>query len=526
MISRNTVSAAVLIVPLATVHALGEPIPQTGGRAPIKLTGIGPAKMLVREVQQPGETRADKAVPSHPNALRLSRDVWLVLFGTRMFTGTDDDRSIYCQLRRGQVDGPLIRERLLASETAWDPEKYGESVRKVHGTPTGFGVPKGAMIQGRPASNANLFMVTWYTYPKIRVEGKNADLTAPNDSAMATAKAPADLDNDIRIESVQFRLKEAEDDIEIVQPAGLMRQRGFENRKVPGPIAGSMNHSMMPPKPADAAYTRWMEIDHFGKRLAAVVFEFNRDMGIYEWVETGPLSPELKGGTTEATLVRHGDEWIVCARSNGSGHGKTAWFRLKDPLKEWSAPVLRDEPQSWCPRSIGVCADGVLRIFSNDRDGSPGKEPRNPLYCWDVNPDDFTVSNRRVVFDSRAAGLPLSFPFIDAPKLLPAGVGRQFVGFRVLTPLKWHKIPNYPVVLTPAEFDVLGCYVAELKYDGPIRDEWSFEAGEASLGPATKKQDRTATTITTAESGSTGGGRLLACPRSRGEKPASGTARF
>ena len=59
------------------------------------LVSIGEAKFLARSVQQAGETRADKAVPSHPNALQLSRDVYMLLFGTRKFTGIDDDRSIY-----------------------------------------------------------------------------------------------------------------------------------------------------------------------------------------------------------------------------------------------------------------------------------------------------------------------------------------------------------------------------------------------------------------------------------------------
>lgn len=475
-----------LLVAPVGLHASEEPRPPHGNPPPIRLTGFGPARFLVRETQRPGETRADKTVPSHPNALRLSRDVWMVLFGTRMFTGTDDDRSVYCQLRRGQVDGPLIRERLLAPETAWDAARHGDVVRKVHGTPTGFGVPRGALIHGQPAPNANLFMAAWYTYPKIRVDGKNADLTAPNDAARASAKAPPDLDSYIRIEAVQFRLNSAEDDIEIVEPVKLLRQRGFENRRFPGPIPGGMNHSMLPPQPVDAACTRWMEIDHFGKRLAAVVFEFNRQKGVYEWIQTGPLSPVVEGGTTEATLARLGDAWIVCARTN-AGHGKTAWFRVRDPLQEWPQPVLRDEPQSWCPRSIAVCADGVLRIFCNDRDASPGKEPRNPLYCWDVNPDDFRVSNRRVVFDSRAAGLPLTFPFIDAPKLLPAGAGRQLLGFRVLTPLKWHKIPGYPTALTMAEFDALGCYAVELKYAGPASEPWEFGPPTTAASPAARR---------------------------------------
>lgn len=454
------------------------------------LIDISTPRFLAHGTQQAGETRADQAVPSHPNVLRLSREVWMLLFGTRKFTGTDDDRSVFCQLRRGQVDGPVIRERALALEQeGWDPFGKGDNLCKVHGTPTGFGVPKGTMINGRPAPNANVFMVTWYTYPKKRVNGRNAnvldDYTKDYNSEESAKNASAKLGRYIRIECMQFRLNDAEDDIEVLQEVRMLKQRGFEDSELPCEVVAvdrGMNHSMMPPKPVDASCEEWMEIDHFGgnmknARLAAVLYRFNRSTGLYEWVKTGPLTTDLgEEPIIEATLNRIGDDWIVCARSH-RGQGQTVWFRVKDPLQGWPEATFRETPQAWAPRSASVCDDGVLRIFANDCASSPYEKTkmfeRNPLCCWDVDPEDFSVSNRRVVFDSRAAGLPLRFPFIDAPKLLPAGAGRQLVGFRVLTPCKWQEIPGYPA-LTQEEFNVLGQYGAELQYDRPVPEPWDF----------------------------------------------------
>lgn len=474
--------SAIILAVLITVLALSALHATEGDKPKIKFTEFGLGKMLVRSVQRPGETRADKAVPSHPNAMRLSRDVWMILFGTRMFTGTDDDRSIYCQLRRGQVDGPLIRERVLALEGGNWASLGRDDIRKVQGTPTGFGVPKGAYFNGRPAPNANVFMVKWYTYPKLRLGGRNVDPKTVNDRKQAPdAKLLQELAGQVHLESLQFRLNDAEDDIEILQEARMLRQRGFEDAKFPCEHAFSMNHSMMPPKPVDANCERWMELDQFGNRifdcrLAAVLFQFNRDKTLYEWVKTGPLSPMIKGGDfapIESSLNRIGDDWIICARCYG-GQGQTIWFRVKDPLNKWSEPIVRDEPGDHAHKTASVCADGVLRVFAHDRAASPRNEHRHPLYCWDVNLDDFTVFNRRLVFDAHEMGLPLKYPFVDCPKVLPAGGGKQFLGFRVLTPLKWHIIPNYPAALTSAEFDVLGGHVAEMKYDGPVPDEWDF----------------------------------------------------
>ena len=333
-------------------------------------------------------------------------------------------------------------------------------------------------------------MVVWYTYPKLRVGGRNVDpktvaKTATDRQQTADLKLMEELAEQIHVEHVQFRLNDAEDDIEILQEVQMMRQRGFENSKFPCQHAMSMNRTMMPPKPVDGNFEQWMELDQFGNRypdnrLAAVLFQFNHDKRLYEWTRTGPLSPVIPGvAAIEATLNHIGDEWIICARGYG-GKGQTIWYRVKDPLEAWTDPILREEPGDHAHKTASVCADGVLRVFAHDRATSPLKEHRNPLYCWDVNLKDFTVSNRRLIVDAHAAGLPIRYPFVDCPKVLPAGNGKQYLGIRVISPLKWHEIPNYDGKLTQEEFGLMGGHVVEMKYDGPVPDEWDFGTGTAN----------------------------------------------
>src|SRR5439155_8721327 len=101
-------------------------------------------------------------VPAHPNGIQLSRDRWLLVYATRGFRGVDDDRSIVYQVRHGSPDGRLVKEGFLAwSIDDWDPLGEGKSYVKQHGHPVAFGVPKGALIRGKAAAHANLFVAAW-----------------------------------------------------------------------------------------------------------------------------------------------------------------------------------------------------------------------------------------------------------------------------------------------------------------------------------------------------------------------------
>jgi hypothetical protein len=65
---------------------------------------------LLEECMLPGERYADDVFPGHPNGMLLSRNVWMLVYCTRGWRAVDDDRSVVYQLRRGGLDGTLIKE--------------------------------------------------------------------------------------------------------------------------------------------------------------------------------------------------------------------------------------------------------------------------------------------------------------------------------------------------------------------------------------------------------------------------------
>lgn len=147
--------------------------------------------VLIRECPFPGEDRASQTVPAHPNGIQLSVDRWLILYATRKFRGTDDDTSIVYQVRGGTPYGEVLSERLLARSTdAWDPDGSGRNrYVKQHGHPVAFGVPRGALIGGRPAPNANLFVLKWRM--KARVIDRDRNFLEIPESHRAVAERAA-----------------------------------------------------------------------------------------------------------------------------------------------------------------------------------------------------------------------------------------------------------------------------------------------------------------------------------------------
>ena len=129
----------------------------TGGNFQIEPQGI-----LIRDSGIPGETRADDVIPAHPNGIPVSRNRWLLVYATRGFRGVDDDLSILYQFRAGAPDGRVIKEGAFArTQNDWDPLGDGKNYVKQHGHPVAFGVPRGALIGGKPAPSANVFVVKW-----------------------------------------------------------------------------------------------------------------------------------------------------------------------------------------------------------------------------------------------------------------------------------------------------------------------------------------------------------------------------
>ena len=140
----------------------------------------------------------------------------------------------------------------------------------------------------------------------------------------------------------------------------------------------------------------------------------------------------------------------------------------------WGKPIETTVPAGG-PRVAYQCPDGVLRIFTGDESVSPYHERRNPLYCWEVNPKDFSASNRQVIMDGPERGLRFS----NVPSRFGKGMN---IGFARLSPLLGNRqILTYRLMTrnfkpaTEAELDQCGTYYSEIIYDGDVKEQWEFE---------------------------------------------------
>lgn len=423
----------------------------------------------------PGDTKVDGVVPRHATCIQVARDRWMVLYSTHGYRGVDDERSIVYQIRRDAPDGPVVREGYLAKGiNDWQPEGLtppeGFSYFKQHGHMTAFGVPKGAVVGGAVPPHANLFVAKWRTLARPLEKAKNYLHKTPKEGELVDATK--------YVEYVQFRLNPTDDDIEIVQPVQRLRQLGFEV----GPQFTSldvkwMNQSFCPAVPFDALYTEWLDCNHFdGGRLAVLRYRFAPETGMYAWVDSSPLIADPKVPMMEASLAIHDSGWVIAARSEPG----IAWLRAVDPLAVWHSPHLGTEPYVAAPITLFRCADGVLRLFTGDPKVSPHKNGRDPLYCWDVVPGaEVTVTNRRVIFDSVAAGLPIrpeAKPKLDFCELFPHHGKTQLIVHGVNTRAYEHPYENRTDIpaMTPTERQVAGLYYARITYSHEPHALWRF----------------------------------------------------
>jgi hypothetical protein len=117
---------------------------------------------LLHECGIEGERRSDDVYPAHGNGCQLSADRWMLIYATRGWRNVDDDRSIIYQVRADGPDGEILTEgRLRRSIDHWDPDGAGTTSVLQFGHPGVFGVPRGAVINGRKAPHANVFMARW-----------------------------------------------------------------------------------------------------------------------------------------------------------------------------------------------------------------------------------------------------------------------------------------------------------------------------------------------------------------------------
>ena len=445
--------------------------------------------VLVGECRQERERRVNQTVPAHPNGIPVSRKRWLLVYATRRFRGNDDDCSIVYQLRADHPDGELIREGMLARSTEdWRPHgtPEGVSYKKEHRSPAAFGLPKGACIGGREPPHSNVFAIRWGTVARSYQQGI--------DYVEGTAPDPDMVRNTQSVEWIQVKLNEAEDDIVPIVPVQPLRQLGYES----GPMFCSIpdvqchNSGRKQAVPYSDDCGEWVECMHFDDgRSAAIKYRYSPEAGRYEWVETGPIIVTREGLSEAGQLVRIPGGWVAGGVTTGiEGHvwrGRgLIWLRLEDPFSSNhnSEPILASEPATRSPANFYYCADGVLRCFAGEGSSSPYGNERDPLYCWDIDPDDgFRAGNRRMIYDSVRAGLsirPEARPKIDMCKLLPFQGTRQYLVHRVsVTSMQQehaHTQPNFWIFppINEAEKECCAIYYATISYDEVEPLPWSY----------------------------------------------------
>ena len=428
---------------------------------------------FIADLSIPGEQKKDWVQPSHPFCWQLSRDRWLWVFQTRAFEGIDTERGICYQIRRDRPDGPVIREQLLVPfRDDWDALGDGKLYWKTHGHPKVFGVPKGALgADGSVFAHHNHFVLAYYRKARAVIDGKVLDPHAD----------PA-LENTQKLEWLQFRLNDADDDIGLLTEPTVLRQKGFETGEAICSLGsiGRLNHWAHAAEPLDDSLTRWLDTPHFYDGIAAIEYRFNPDTNLYEWVRTGvrQKSEPGKGKMFEGSINRVGDQWILCVRNRGhvlSGFrgSCTAWYRTDDPFAGFGKPIYAPIPSSYCPRVAHLMPDGVLRIFSGDFAASPHRQKRDPLFCWDVDPKTFAASNPRTILDGRQ-NLGMELPMIGFAKLSPVHNNRQILTFRVTTLNHRFETERYPAV-TEHDLAQSGAHYCVIRYPkGVAKNTWRF----------------------------------------------------
>ena len=436
---------------------------------------------LIAQCSLPGETRQDEVFPAHPNGIPVSRNRWLLVYATRGWRAGDDDMSIIYQIRANTPDGALLKEGLFKSSiNDWDPFGDGSCLVRQQGSPVAFGVPKGAVINGKPPVNANVFAVKWRVMSPGRLDRRTGLVERDNALWRPTQN----------VEWVQFRLNETEDDIEILQETRSLRQNGYEegDRFCSTEGLHNMNQTFVQPVPFNEEATEWVDVNNFNEgtfkdksasRSAALKHRFNTETGLYEWVESGPVIREWKLGY--ASINRMDDGWII-----GSGrHSKYdgAWepgvvlIRTDDPFGNNQSPVGSSKPPCASPATQYRCADGTLRLFTGDPQASPYGQTRNPLYCWDIDPQTAEGTNRREIFDNVKCGvLPEeSVPRADMCKLLPyTDGGEQYLVWRVRT-MNVGRVHHGLPPVTEACKEKHGIYYAVIRYSEAPEKIWYYD---------------------------------------------------
>lgn len=441
-------------------------------------TAPGP---LVLDTTQEGERKRDGIIPMHPAVLRVSLHRWAVFFATLEPGVWDGTRSILWQLRDGFPGGSILREGIVrACVNDWDPLGRGDRCSRRCGTPVAFGVPKGACRGGCPLPTANRFVLRWYVFGFPLQDGRPVSPLGGRYAALHPGAKEAAA-RTLRVEWMQFRLNDAEDDLEVLLPPQPMRERGCSPGNAFSSLGAGRSHvlGITSPLAANPEATEWIGFDTFApwremhSEIAAIGFRFDPAAGLYDWSRTGPairLGDGVRIG--EACPLRLASGWAAATRDFGVD-GRTRWLHFADPFAPPERVLIApaDEGPREGSRTAYLCADGVLRLFGNNN--AWRTRGRDVLYAWDVDPGSFTFTRRRTLFAPREAGLPFGRPFVDMAKLCSPEDGTQRVVFRCLA---HPQVSRHDESLVPTEEEnrVAGIYQATVALDGKPSPEWEL----------------------------------------------------
>jgi len=427
--------------------------------------------VYIDEAPFEGERKIDGMTPNYAQGLRLSKDRWLVMYDTVDRRGFDVWRGIFYQVRANAPDGKVLKNGILAT-----PEPVGETVNGTRlfmqcGQPTLFGVPKGARINGKTPENANVFAATWLKGPVLHYGAlvDRARTTTMSDQGWTKEQIAAvqPLMSDGR-QIMHFRLNDTGDDIEVLSKPKTIQQVGSPDKR---------GYGWAQPIRDNDDGTRWLEVLLIGSSLAVTAHEFDPVIREYRWSRTGALTPLPTTSAGEPSLVKlRENDYVILVRGFSAG-GNSFWYRTPDPFAPFGQPTAT--PDTVGQRYAWLCADGILRLFMNRQRDNPYGDRRNPLFCWDVNPDDFSYAGRRIVADVRREGLdqrtvPLKVPFVDHCHLFDCTGDRQGITFRAIAARQVARTAESPD-MTEADWRKGGIHYSEIVYNGNLRPDWTFE---------------------------------------------------
>jgi len=443
--------------------------------------GVRRVTPLITDTTIAGETKRDGVVPAHPGggALRVSNDKWMVFFSTLDTRGWDAPRSIIYQLRRDAPDGPLIAEGCVERcRYDWEPLERGMKLFKSCGMPIAFGVPKGAIINGAPAVNGNRFVVKWYRWAQMLRDGR---LLHPNHHSDDWPAGLAVRNQTLRVEWMQFRLRDDETDIEVLAEPTMLRQRGYDDGDVFCELGPNLftNHAMVPASAMDDSHKHWLDCHTFVPydggavehgSIATVGFSFNAERDRYEWTRTGAMTQVAGRPIGEASVVRSGGRWLIATRSF-THDGATCWFVTDDPFAPLPEPVMT--PTAGPPRTAFRSGSGDVWLFAN----APSQQGhRHRLCAWRLDEQRMQLVDELVIADADALGLPMSDAMLDMPKLCPPIPGRsdELLLLRVITRRQTSN-QDTAQTISDDEHAQAGIYAAHLDLGHNGGDPWRFE---------------------------------------------------